>query len=291
MSVPSANPYPLTPGLQLALHSSENTILEEESRLFGIQVPFLIGMSSKLNFCFIKKIISALGYAPAVDFNMVNEVALQTLGFSIQTWRKQALSHPEGLLRKLLRMTTSDTRRTFAKGIHQRHNPFQPVTSRVSKVEVKRCFFSQDTVTEEDVQQLTISFLDALQYYVFAARLIKGILLHDLSSQVKLIYAHVLSGDHYPRAGSRCVLGNLNQRVQRLVNEVFLLRYIFSLLIFLYDNTRLCLLFSFNGSRYDCPALLPFVYKYTLRPEARQRRCRIKVFRRGTVVNSGKSYV
>ena len=155
---------------------------------------------------------------------MVNEVALQTLGFSFQTWRKQAQSHPARLLRKLLRMTTSDNRRAFAQGLHQRHNPFQPVTRRVSQVEVKRYISSQDTVTEKDVQQLTTSFLEALRYYVFAARLIKGILMHDLSSRVKRVFSHVLSGDHYPRAGTRCVLSNLNQRVERLVNEVFLLR-------------------------------------------------------------------
>ena len=230
MSVPSANPYPLSPGLQLALQASENTFLPEESRLFGIQVPFLIGRSSKKKntiFWFQKKIISALGYAPAVDFNMVNEVSLQTLGFSFQTWRNQAQSHPERMLRKLLRMTTSDNRRAFAQGLHQRHNPFQPVTSRVSRVEVKRYISSQDTVTEKDVRQLTTSFLEALRYYVFAARLIKGILMHELSSQVKRVFSHVLSGDHYPRAGSRCVLANLKRRIDRLVSEVFLLRYIF----------------------------------------------------------------
>jgi len=221
---------------------------------------------------------------------MVNEVALQTLGFSFQTWRKQAQSHPARLLRKLLRMTTSDNRRAFAQGLHQRHNPFQPVTRRVSQVEVKRYISSQDTVTEKDVQQLTTSFLEAMRYYVFAARLIKGILMHELSSRVKQVFSHVLSGDHYPRTKARCVLANLNQRVDRLVNEVFLLRYVFPYRAFI-GPYRLCLMFSFNGSRYDCPALLPFVYKYTLQSEARQRRCRIKVFRRGTVVNSGESYV
>ena len=115
----------------------------------------------------------------------MNEVALQTLGFSFQTWRTQSQSHPERLLRKLLKMTTSVTRRAFAHGIHQRHNPFQPVTSRVSRVEVTRYISSQDTVTEDDMQQLTTPFLEALRYYVFAARLIKGILMHELRSQVK----------------------------------------------------------------------------------------------------------
>ena len=43
---------------------------------------------------------------------------------------------------------------------------------------------------------------------------------------------------------------------------------------------------SFNGSRYDCPLILPFVYQYTL--QRATKNCRIKVFRRGTVINSGE---
>ena len=84
-----------------------------------------------------------------------------------------------------MKMTTSVTRQAFAQGIHQRHNPFQLVTSHVSQVEVTRYISSQDTVTEGDMQQLTTSFLEALQYYVFTASLIKGILMHEQRSQVK----------------------------------------------------------------------------------------------------------
>ena len=45
---------------------------------------------------------------------------------------------------------------------------------------------------------------------------------------------------------------------------------------------------SFNGGRYDVPLLLPYIYKCLLTKQSWNYKCSIKVFYRGTVVNSGK---
>ena len=53
-------------------------------------------------------------------------------------------------------------------------------------------------------------------------------------------------------------------------------------LIFL-NHLFIFIVYSFNGARYDIPILLAFIYQYTLDPK---RGCKVKAFRRGTIINS-----
>lgn len=53
--------------------------------------------------------------------------------------------------------------------------------------------------------------------------------------------------------------------------------------VFVLNHLFIFIIFSFNGSRYDLPILLAFIYRYTL---DREHGCSVKTFRRGTIINS-----
>lgn len=209
--------------MQLAL--GDKFLPEEESGLFGLQVPFIIGkMIPGTGRGLSTHPQNIIGYAPAMNLSLIEDVSRLTLGFPIQPQDERECLHPAKVFRKILGQTTSESRDKLACVLYERHNPFTLTAQRVTTIGIKRNVNLQDRVNDADIVDMVTRFLRALRRYSFTARLIKGLVLHDLKTLVKEAHSCILTGNHYPRAGSRCVLENLNQRLQRVEDEVFLFR-------------------------------------------------------------------
>lgn len=222
-----------------------------------------------------------------MDLALVDRVATETLGFPI-THRAQQVHkvNQNSLVSKLVRQTSWQSRRAFVTKLHQAHDPYASIASRVRTAEIGRTPGPNEPLTEADIVKMVRNFLLAMRRHAQVVTVLKRLLLHDLTVRLE-----DFSSTFYVRKGSRCTLANLQKGLLRLTRETFLLRYRVVVVVFTFIFLLLLLLFSFNGSRYDAPLLLPYVYKCLATKQDFDYKCSIQVFYRGTVVNSGKPFL
>jgi len=205
-----------------------------------------------------------------MGLDLVDRVAAEVFGFALTTWcqenRRKSMSNQ---IKKMYRKTSARDRQNFTTKLHELSNHLQPLADRVMTVDIKRNILPGHQITEADIFLMVKKFLTSIRNYVETVQMIKSILLVDLTLKIEELFPLHSELPKFSRSSERCVLSNLLGRTQRLTQEVFLL--------------------SFNGGRYDVPLLIPALYQYIISSTDKKYKCGIKVFRRGTIINSGNS--
>ncbi len=169
-----------------------------------------------------------LGYASALDLDWLETVALETLGFKLVlelTGRALRRRVSNVFVSKLVRKSSPAARQLFATRLQDQYDSSAQIRDRVKTVGIAREVTTGDPVNNRDILLMTVKFLNQLRTYVLRVCLIKSFLLHNICARVKAAHELVSAGPRFPRHNSRCILHNLDRGLQRLKEEVFLLRY------------------------------------------------------------------
>lgn len=204
-----------------------------------------------------------------MGLDLVDQAATEVFGFALTTWcRANRRNSTTSQIKKMYRKTSARDRQNFTTKLHELSNHLRPLADRVMTVGIERNIPPEGKITEGDIFLMVKKFLTSMRNYVETVRMVKSILLVDLTLKIEAMFKLHRELPKFIRQSERCVLSNLLGRTQRMIQEVFLL--------------------SFNGGRYDVPLLIPTLYQYVIRGPDKKYRCGIKVFRRGTIINSGK---
>ena len=161
------------------------------------------------------------GYAGALDWKMVDRVAVETLGFPIILRAQRTVKvNQTSLVNKLVRQTSWQSRQAFATKIHQAHNPLASLVPRVATAEIVRTLGPDEHLTEADILNMVKNFLSDMRGNAQVVTVLKSLLLHDLTVRLDETSFQGQRGQR----GSRCALGNLRSGLYRLARETFLLR-------------------------------------------------------------------
>lgn len=125
---------------------------------------------------------------------------------------------------KLVQKSSPAARQLFATRLQDQYDSSAQIRNRVKTVGIARSVTTGDPVNNQDILLMTVKFLNQLRTYVFRVRIIKSFLLHKICTRVKAALGTVRAGPRFPRRHSRCILANLDRGLQRLKDEVFMLR-------------------------------------------------------------------
>ena len=199
------NPFQQGSGV-LGVVGGDEKFPEDGRGMFSIQIPFMVG------------------YVSALDGDKVDEVARSVFGFPLmEEGQRRDRFRADRAQAKLLTRTSRDTRRDFVDKLHASRNQSGDLATARVKIEELRRFSPQgESPSDKEVAEMIYKFVDRVREWAQVARVVKGLVMHDLVSGLESIKDKHMT-TYFSRKG--CLVESILRCHRRLVDEMFLLRY------------------------------------------------------------------
>ena len=114
----------------------------------------------------------------------------------------------------------------------------------------------------QTIQGMVKRFMERLYIYGKITKVLKQLLLGDITAVLNKIVCSIDNSNPNPGSARNSLFKLTLRQMTRFTQETFVL--------------------SFNGSRYDLPLIIDYIYRYTIK----SKQCKVRTFRKGSVYTS-----